>query len=103
MGDFTVDADELIAVARLLATVRDELGELHGRVDGVRGHGLGSSAVAGALDDFADHWRFGLGRIRDRAAFVAAALDAAGCAYREFDAALAAGIHRAAAPPGGPR
>jgi Family of unknown function (DUF6507) len=96
MGDFSVDADELLAVGRLLDAVRDELSRLHGQIDNLRAHTLGCDPVSDALNDFADHWRFGLGRMRDRAGFVAAALAAAGRAYQTVDAQLAAGLHRAA-------
>ena len=96
MGDFSVDADELFAVGRLLDAVRDELGQLHRQIDGLRAHTLGCDPVSDALNDFADHWRFGLSRMRDRAGFVAEALGAAGRAYQTVDAQLAAGIRRAA-------
>jgi hypothetical protein len=96
MGDFSVDADELLAVGRLLDAVRDELSRLHGQIDNLRAHTLGCDPVSDALNDFADHWRFGLGRMRDRAGFVVAALTAAGRAYQTVDAQLAAGLHRAA-------
>jgi len=96
MGNFSVDADELLAVGRLLDEVRDELSRLHGQMDDLRAHTVGSDQVSDALNHFADHWRFGLGRMRDRAGFVAAALAAAGRAYQALDAELAAGIHRAA-------
>ncbi|HEX2499692.1 MAG: WXG100 family type VII secretion target [Actinomycetes bacterium] len=96
MGDFNVDTDELLAVGRLLDAVRAELSRLHGQIDDLRAHTLGCDPVSDALNAFADHWRFGLGRMRDRAGFVAEALAAAGRTYQTVDAQLAAGIHRAA-------
>ena len=38
MGNFSVDADELLAVGRLLDEVRDELSRLHGQMDDLRAH-----------------------------------------------------------------
>ena len=95
MGNFSVDADELLAVGRLLDAVRDELSRLHGQIGDLRAHTLGCDPVSDALNDFADHWRFGLVRMRDRTGFVAEALAAASRNYQTVDAQLAAGIHRA--------
>jgi hypothetical protein len=99
MGDFSVDAAELIELGRLFGLVCDELGRLHGRVGGLRARTLGSDVIDDALDGFADHWRFGLGRMRDRAGFVGEALTAAGRGYQEMDAQLAAAIRQAVAAP----
>ena len=99
MGDLSVDAAELIELGLLFGTVRDELSRLHGRVGGLRARTLGSDVIDDALNEFADHWRFGLGRMRDRAGFVGEALTAAGRGYQEVDAQLAAGIRQAVAAP----
>jgi hypothetical protein len=99
MGDFRVDAAELIELGRLFGIVRDELGRLHGCVGGLRARTLGSDVIDDALNEFADHWRFGLGRMRDRAGFAGEALTAAGRGYQEVDAQLAAGIRQAVAAP----
>lgn len=96
MGYLSVDADELLAIGRLLDAARDELSRLHGQIGELRAHTLGCDPVSDALNDFADHWRFGVGRMRDQAGFVAAALTSAGRAYQALDADLAAGIHQAA-------
>jgi len=95
MGYLSVDANELFAIGQLLDAVRDELSRLHGQIGELRAHTLGCDLVSDALNDFADHWRFGLGRMRDRSGFVAEALTSAGRAYQMLDAELAAGMHRA--------
>ncbi|MCI0688801.1 MAG: hypothetical protein L0Y54_16420 [Sporichthyaceae bacterium] len=97
MDGFNVDAVELIAIGRQLAGVRDDLHGAHRRIEQLRARALGSDVVDDALNEFADHWRFGLGRMRDRAGFVSEALSAAGRSYLEVESELAAGIGRAAA------
>jgi len=99
MDDLSVDPAELIQLGRLFGTVSDELSRLHARVGGLRARALGSDVIDDALNEFADHWRFGLGRMRDRAGFVGAALTAAGRGYQEVDAQLADGIRQAVGAP----
>lgn len=89
MTRFSVQPDELRALGRTLGGVHGRLAHVTGLMSSLGGAAAGHRRLAAALEDFAEEWRFSLGRIKDHAEAVEAMVLQAADAYAEVDAEIA--------------
>ncbi len=87
MGDLEVDIDGLEGLVTSLAGVRDGLDQTRSVVNG-SASAMGSEDVAGALDDFENHWDDGRGRVKENIEAIVGAVEESAQAYRQTDTDL---------------
>lgn len=87
MGDLEVDIDGLEGLVVSLGGVRDGLDQTRSVVNG-SASAMGSEDVAGALDDFENHWDDGRGRVKENIEAILGAVEDSAQAYRQTDTDL---------------
>jgi hypothetical protein len=88
---FSVQPDELRRLASQLRSVRGHLDEVTGRMSALGEGQTGHRGLAGALGEFAEHWRYAVGRIGDHAGKVEEGLQLAAESYTAADTGIARG------------
>ena len=89
MATIDVDPRVLFENGRVLHALEEDLGYAHHRVEGLRSHDLGSRSLDGALNHFADHWEYGMNRMRARVKATGDALIVAARTYEQVDGLVA--------------
>jgi ABC-type transporter Mla subunit MlaD len=84
MGDLEVDVDGLEALVASLGGVRDGLDDTR-RLVHESSDTMGSADVAGALDDFENHWADVRGRVAENIEAIIGAVEESARAYRQAD------------------
>lgn len=90
-GSFSVDPDQLTALAHGVASIRDHLDGTRDLVDDVSA-ALGSEVVAEALQHFVSGWRDGRKQISMEVGALSEMLLQAAATYTDTDGQLAAAI-----------
>ena len=85
-----VTPDQLIDSGQQLKAIAQDLGFAHDRVEGLRSSQLGSKSIDSALNHFADHWMFGMGRLVKKVDMTGEALLVAGRSYASLESDLSA-------------
>jgi hypothetical protein len=86
---FSVQPDELRRLAAQLRSLHGRIDEVTGRLSTLGEAQTGHRGLAGALAEFADHWRYAMGRISDHAGKVEEGLDQAAESYTAADTGIA--------------
>jgi hypothetical protein len=84
-----VELASLMRSGQMLGAVAEDLGFSFQRIEGLRSRALGSRRIDGALNHFADHWKFGWGVMEEKLKATGAQLAAAARQYEEVEAAMA--------------
>lgn len=92
MGYIDVTPDELIQSGQQLKAIAQDLQFAHHRVEGLRSAQLGSKRIDSALNNFADHWQYGMRKIVEKVDMTGEALLSAGQSYAGVDSAVAAAL-----------
>lgn len=90
-----VTPEELLRIANEMAAIAEDLRHAHGRLSGLTEDAIGARNIDGALEDFADHWRYGMDRMTKGVRWTAEALTTAGTTYGDVEGGLAGGIGEA--------
>lgn len=88
MSSLQVTPEQIFDSARQLRAIAEDLRDAHRRVEGLRSRDLGSRALDGALNRFADHWDYGMSRMVTSVEWTAEALSSAAATYGDAEAAL---------------
>lgn len=89
MSKIDVDAGALLESSRMLLAVSEDLRLSFHRIEGLRSRTLGSRRIDGALNHFADHWKYGWGVMETKLKEDGTALGAAATQYHEVEGAIA--------------
>lgn len=89
MAEVVVDPVRLARTAQQLTQAGDRLRGVSRALTRTSAASVGSGGLAGALDDFSDDWRTGLGRLGEAAGVTGQQLAEAARAYAEVDRAVA--------------
>jgi len=92
VGLIDVTPDQLIDSGQQLKAIAADLGFAHHRIEGLRSRQLGSKSIDSALNDFADHWNYGMKRLVKKVDMTGEAILAAGQRYAAVEGALSAPI-----------
>ncbi|GEM_PF-3106451 len=95
MGDgreTQVDIAGLLKSGRALGAIAEDLGMSHHRIEGLRSKDLGSRRIDAALNQFADHWKYGWGVMEEKLKETSAKLTAAASQYEAIESTLARGF-----------
>ena len=95
MGDgreTRVDIAGLLKSGQALGAISEDLGMSHHRIEGLRSKNLGSRRIDAALNQFADHWQYGWGVMKDKLKETSAQLSAAADQYEAIESTLARGF-----------
>src|SRR5687767_11788813 len=84
-----VDIAALMRSGHTLSAIAEDLDMSFHRIEGLRSRALGSRRIDGALNHFADHWKYGWGVMEDKLKATGAQLTAAAREYEAAEAALA--------------
>jgi hypothetical protein len=95
MGDgreTRVDIAGLLKSAQALGAISEDLGMSFHRIEGLRSNALGSRRLDTALNQFADHWKYGWGVMEQKLKETSAQLAAAARQYEAVESTLARGF-----------
>lgn len=90
MGYIDVTPEELIQSGNQLKAIAQDLQFAHHRVEGLRSAQLGAKRIDSALNHFADHWKYGMGKMVEKVGMTGEALLSAGQTYTAVDSSIAA-------------
>jgi hypothetical protein len=90
VGAIDVTSDQLIDSGQQLKAIGQDLQFAHHRVEGLRSSQIGSKSIDSSLNQFADHWNYGMHRLVKKVDMTGEALLVAGQRYADLEAHIAA-------------
>lgn len=89
MTSFSVELDELRALARTLNGVHERLAHVMAAMSALGGSETGHPPLAAALEEFGEDWKYSLSKISEHAEGLEGMLTQAADTYRGVDAEIA--------------
>jgi hypothetical protein len=88
VGSIEVTPDQLIDSGQQLKAIAQDLHFAHNRVEGLRSSQLASKSIDSALNDFANHWHYGMNKLVKKVDMTGEALLAAGQRYAAVEGSI---------------